>query len=395
MKRVVGEVVTVTADVICDGHDQLAAVLRWHEPGAPDSGHEVRMRPLGNDRYAADLPLTRIGAYEYGIEAWRDAFGSFKDELAKKHAAGVDVHLELQEGVALLARTAAHAKASLAASVKQTADMLTSATDEVRLQTFLSPELTTLMQAADDRPRAASLPRPVRIDAERSGAAFAAWYEVFPRSMSDDPNRHGTFRDVERHLPRIRAMGFDVLYFPPRLADRPHQPQGPQQHADPHRGRRREPLRDRLHGGRPRRDPPAIGHGRTISAIWWQKPRRSTAWSWRSTIAIQCSPDHPWLKQHREWFDWRPDGSIKYAENPPKKYQDIVNVDFYAEGSIPGPLGGAGRGGAVLVQAGRAADPRGQPAHQAAAVLALDDRRRARALPGRGVPRRGVHPARR
>ncbi len=334
VKRVVGEVVTVTADVICDGHDQLAAVLRWHEPGAPDSGHEVRMRPLGNDRYAADLPLTRIGAYEYGIEAWRDAFGSFKDELAKKHAAGVDVHLELQEGVALLARTAAHAKASLAASVKQTADMLTSATDEVRLQTFLSPELTTLMQAADNRPRAASLPRPVRIDAERSGAGFAAWYEVFPRSMSDDANRHGTFRDVERHLPRIRAMGFDVLYFPPISPIGRINRKG--------RNNTLTPTEDDVGS------PYAIGS--TEGGHDAIHPQLGTVDDFRHLVAeaaahglelaidyaIQCSPDHPWLKQHRDWFDWRPDGSIKYAENPPKKYQDIVNVDFYAEGSIPG-----------------------------------------------------------
>ncbi len=332
VKRVVGEVVTVTADVICDGHDQLAAVLRWHEPG--DGGtHEVRMRPLGNDRYAADLPLTRLGGYEYSIEAWRDAFASFKDELAKKQAAGVDVHLELQEGVALMARAAARAKSSVAASVKQAADMLANATDDVRLKTFLSPELSTLMQAADDRPRAASLPRPVRIDAERSGAAFAAWYEVFPRSMSDDPNRHGTFQDVERHLPRIRAMGFDVLYFPPISPIGRINRKG--------RNNTLTPTEDDVGS------PYAIGSAEGgHDAI---HPELGTVEDFRHLVAaaaehgielaidyaIQCSPDHPWLKQHRGWFDWRPDGSIKYAENPPKKYQDIVNVDFYAEGSVP------------------------------------------------------------
>ena len=139
VKRVVGEVVMVTADIICDGHDQLGAVLRWHEPG--DGGtHEVRMRPLGNDRYGAELPLTRLGSYEYSVEAWRDAFASFKDELAKKSAAGVDIRLELQEGLALLARTAADARGTVATSVQQAADMLANATDEVLLRTFLSPE---------------------------------------------------------------------------------------------------------------------------------------------------------------------------------------------------------------------------------------------------------------
>ena len=332
VKRVVGEVVTVTADVICDGHDKVAAVLRWHEPG--DGGtHEVRMLPLGNDRYAADLPLTRLGAYEYSVQAWRDAFASFKDELAKKQAAGNDVHLELQEGVALLNRTAAQAKPSVAASVRQAAELLAAATDEVRLQTFLSPELTTLMQAADDRPRAAGLPRPVRLDAERSGAAFAAWYEVFPRSMSDDPNRHGTFRDVERHLPRIRAMGFDVLYFPPVSPIGRVNRKG--------RNNTLTPTEDDVGS------PYAIGsaeggHDAILPALGSAEDFRHLVAAAAEhgielaiDFAIQCSPDHPWLKQHREWFDWRPDGSIKYAENPPKKYQDIVNVDFYAEGSIP------------------------------------------------------------
>ena len=332
VKRVVGEVVTVTADVICDGHDQLAAVLRWHEPG--DGGtHEVRMRPLGNDRYAADLPLTRLGAYEYSVEAWRDVFASFKDELAKKNAAGNDIRLELQEGIALLTRAAARAKGTLAATVGQAAQMLSSASDETRLQTFLSPDLSALMQAADDRPYAASLPRPVRIDAERSGAGFAAWYEVFPRSMSDDPHRHGTFRDVERHLPRIRAMGFDVLYFPPVSPIGRINRKG--------RNNTLTPTEDDVGS------PYAIGSAEGgHDAI---HPQLGTVEDFRHLVAtagehgielaidfaIQCSPDHPWLKQHREWFDWRPDGSIKYAENPPKKYQDIVNVDFYAEGSIP------------------------------------------------------------
>ena len=332
VKRVVGEVVTVSADVICDGHDQVAAVLRWHEPG--DGGtHEVRMRPLGNDRWAGELPLTRLGSYEYSIEAWRDEFASFKDELAKKHAAGVEVGLELQEGVALLARAAARSKGELGARVRQAADSLADAGDELRLQSFLSPELSSLMQDADARPRAASLAHPIRIDAERSGAAFAAWYEVFPRSMSDDPNRHGTFRDVERHLPRIRAMGFDVLYFPPVSPIGRVNRKGRNNTLTPSEDDVGSPYaigsveggHDAIHPQLGTQDDfrhlvaAAAGHGIELAI----------------DFAIQCSPDHPWLKQHREWFDWRPDGSIKYAENPPKKYQDIVNVDFYAEGAVP------------------------------------------------------------
>ncbi len=333
VKRLVGEVVSVEVDVVCDGHDKLGVVLQWREPGNP-AMHEVRMLPAGNDRYQADLPLRRIGAYEYRVQAWRDAFASYKDELAKKSVAGVDVTLELREGLALLQRTAERAQGTVRTELQTLAAELVSADDATRLARFLSTDVTELMAQADDRPRAASLPRPVRIDAERSGAAFAAWYEVFPRSMSDDPARHGTFRDVERHLPRVRAMGFDVLYFPPISPIGRTNRKGPNNTLTPAEGDPGSPYaigsedggHDALH--------PELGtiedfrhlvqvageHGLEIAI----------------DFAIQCSPDHPWLKQHRDWFDWRPDGSIKYAENPPKKYQDIVNVDFYASGAIPG-----------------------------------------------------------
>ena len=171
VKRLVGEVVTVEADVICDGHDKLGVVLQWRSPGdaAPQ---EVRMRPVGNDRYRAELPLERIGAYEYTIEAWRDAFATYKDEVAKKSAAGIDVSLELREGLLLLERAAPRAPAALQGKVQAVLAPLQAADDAARLQAVLSPELSELMAQADDRPRAATLPRRVRIDAERSGGGI-------------------------------------------------------------------------------------------------------------------------------------------------------------------------------------------------------------------------------
>jgi starch synthase (maltosyl-transferring) len=189
------------------------------------------------------------------------------------------------------------------------------------------------MASADDRPLAVTLD-PVPVQAERLAAGFAAWYEVFPRSLSDDPTRHGTFADVERHLPRIRDMGFDVLYFPPfhpigrtnrkgrnnTLTPAPDDPGSPYAIGSPDGGH------DKLH--------PELG---TIEDF--QHLRAACAehgLELAMDFAIQCSPDHPWLKQHRDWFNWRPDGSIRYAENPPKKYEDIVNVDFYAPGAVPG-----------------------------------------------------------
>ena len=333
VKKLVGEVVTVEVDVICDGHDKLGVVLHWREPGS-EMVREIRMAPIGNDRYSAPLPLTGIGPYEYNVQAWRDVFATYKDEIAKKSAAGVDVSLELREGMALLAHTAARVGGVLQSALQRVATELDGADDATKLARFLSPDLAAWLAQADDRPRAATLPHPIRINAERSGAAFAAWYEVFPRSMSNDAHRHGTFRDVERHLPRVKAMGFDVLYFPPISPIGRSNRKGPNNTLSPAEGDPGSPYaigsedggHDAIHPELGTLDDfkhlvaAAAGHGLEIAI----------------DFAIQCSPDHPWLKQHRGWFDWRPDGSIKYAENPPKKYQDIVNVDFYAADAIPG-----------------------------------------------------------
>ncbi len=330
VKRLAGEVVTIEADILCDGHDRLSAVLRSRGP-RETSWTETRMQPAGNDRYTAALPLERVGAYEYTIQAWRDAFATYRDELAKKIAAGLDVSLELREGVALVTHTAQRASndPDLQARVKAL-----SATDAAgQREILLSSELSATMARVDDRPRAAALPHPIRIDAERSAAAFAAWYEVFPRSMSDDPARHGTFADVERHLPRVRAMGFDVLYFPPVHPIGRTNRKGSNNTLTPSETDPGSPYAiGSAEGGHDALHPElgsfadfrhliaaAAGHGIEIAI----------------DFAIQCSPDHPWLREHRDWFEWRPDGSIRYAENPPKKYQDIVNVDFYAAGSIP------------------------------------------------------------
>ena len=332
-KRLAGEVVTVEADVVGDGHDKLGVAMQWHEPGSA-AVHEVRMQPIGNDRYRAELPLTRIGGYDYTVQAWRDAFATYQDELAKKTTAGLDVTLELREGMALLQRTIARSVGGLAAALQAVSGEMERGGAAVQLARFLSPEFTALMVQADDRPRAATLPRPIRIDAERSGAAFASWYEVFPRSMSDDPARHGTFRDVERHLPRVQAMGFDVLYFPPVSPIGTTNRKGPNNTLTPAPGDPGSPYAiGSAEGGHDAIHPElgtledfkhlvaaAADHGLEIAI----------------DFAIQCSPDHPWLRQHPDWFDWRPDGSIKYAENPPKKYQDIVNVDFYTPGAVPG-----------------------------------------------------------
>ncbi len=330
VKRTAGTSVTVTADILCDGHDKLAAALLWKDPSG--EGGECRMSLVANDSWEGVFPLGPLGRHVYLVQAWRDAFATFADELAKKHAAGLEIALEMVEGTRIVERAAARSEGPLTAALGEALAAM-QAGDEARRTTLLSPALAALMREADDRPQAAASPV-MPVDAERIGAGFASWYEVFPRSMSDDASRHGTFADVERHLPRVRDMGFDVLYFPPispigrsnRKGPNNTLTPGPNDPGSPYAIGSEAGGHDALH--------PELGTLEDFRHL----VAAATAHGLEIAIdfAIQCSPDHPWLKQHRGWFDWRPDGSIKYAENPPKKYQDIVNVDFYAQDSVPG-----------------------------------------------------------
>jgi len=332
-KRILGELATVEADVICDGHDVLAAALLWRAADEED-WREARMQPIGNDRWQGSFPLLRIGVHEFAVAAWRDAFGTFRNELAKKHAAGVDTALELEEGRLLVGRAKSSAPAALGEQLADMHEQLAHAEPAERRRLLLSAELAELMRAAEPRRFATRTERVYRVIADRTAARFASWYELFPRSMSDDANRHGTFADVIRHLPRIRDMGFDVLYFPPihpigrtnrKGRDNALRP-APDDPGSPWAIGAQEGGHDAVHPAlgtfddfRRLRDA-ALGHGLELAL----------------DFAIQCSPDHPWLHKHKDWFAWRPDGSLRYAENPPKKYEDIVNVDFYAPGAVPG-----------------------------------------------------------
>ena len=326
-KATAGGLVAVTADVLFDGHDKVAAALQWTTPGG--DAHEARMRPLGNDVWTADLPLSGMGRHTYVVVAWKDRWATFHDELSKKSAAGLRVTLELAEGEALVGEAAKRTGGAL----REALAAMRGLDETARTAALLAPALAALMDAADPRPFKVAT-APLAVDAERELASYASWYELFPRSMSDDPTRHGTFADVERHLPRIRDMGFDVLYFPPispigrvnrkgrnnTLTPAPDDPGSPYAVGSADGGH------DALH--------PELGTLADFQHL--QAEAAAHGLELAIDFAIQCSPDHPWLKEHRGWFDYRPDGSIRYAENPPKKYEDIVNVDFYVEDAIPG-----------------------------------------------------------
>ena len=344
-KRCIGELVEVEADVFMDGHDKLAVVLLWRAADEVE-WHETRMHPAGNDRWTAALPLTRVGKYLYAVEAWRDAFATYRDELEKKSAAGLNVSLEIEEGRLLVEAAAAHAAEkgiacadylkTLAKSLKggrSRAKNAVPASDAERIAALLSEPTAEAMRLADARPFVVRTDPPLRIESDRGAAAFSSWYELFPRSQSGDAKRHGTFADVIGRLPAIQAMGFDTLYFPPihpigkknRKGRNNSLTPAPDDPGSPYAIGSEEGGHDAIH--------PQLGTIEDFRRLRDEACRHGLELA--LDFAIQCSPDHPWLREHPEWFDWRPDGSIRYAENPPKKYQDIVNVDFYADGAIP------------------------------------------------------------
>jgi starch synthase (maltosyl-transferring) len=333
VKSTIGQRVDVRCRIFADGHDQLAAALLWRAEGDLD-WHRVKLVPSMNDFWTAHITPDRVAKHYFQIEAWWDLYETYRYELGKKYAAGVPVGLELTEGhqhlVAARDRSEGEAREILDALIER----MPGEHDELdqRATFLLSPEVAAAMAAADAKPHRV-VTREYPLDVERERAVFASWYELFPRSETDDPNRHGTLRDVIKRLPTIRDMGFDVLYFPPiHPIGRAHRKgpnnslnAGPNDPGSPYAIGSPEGGHDALH--------PQLGTMEDFQAL--VKEAADHGLELALDFAIQCSQDHPWLNEHPGWFAWRPDGTIRYAENPPKKYQDIVNVDFYAEDAVP------------------------------------------------------------
>ncbi|MBV9509930.1 MAG: DUF3416 domain-containing protein, partial [Caulobacteraceae bacterium] len=327
IKRVIGERIEVKADIFADGHEKLAAaVLARAVDEVGWTRHPMTAEP--NDVWTAQLSFDRLGPHEFVVEAWFDVWGGFVRDLEKKRQAGLDLALEVREGRALIEAALARASAPAAPELTRAAKALAKpkAADTVGL--LLSAPLAAAMAAADAQPFLAhSFVQPVEV--EREAARFSSWYEIFPRSQTPDATRHGTFADVVKRLPRIAAMGFDTLYFPPihpigtknrkgrnnSLTAQPGDVGSPYAIGSPDGGH------DALH--------PELGSLDDFRAL--VAAAKAQGLEIALDFAIQCSPDHPWLREHPDWFVWRADGSMKYAENPPKKYEDIVNLDFYGE----------------------------------------------------------------
>jgi len=328
-KRCAGDTVTVSADAFRDGHDLIRAVVRYRAPGAR-TWREAELHRidahLGGVRWVTEITLDRLGRWHYTIEAWTDVFGTWRDELGRKVAAGQhDLKSELSEGIVLLQAAAERARAAssrglIAHAIQTLLD--DSVPESAKHDVALGPELFAAVESDQEREGRVRLDKPIAIEVDRERAKFGAWYELFPRSW-------GGLRGVQAQLPRLAELGFDVAYLPPihpigltnrkgrnnALSAEPDDPGSPWAIGDASGGH------DAIH--------PDLGTLADMRALTSAASEHGIDIA--LDFAIQCSADHPWLTEHPGWFHRRPDGTLKYAENPPKRYQDIYNVNFDSE----------------------------------------------------------------
>ncbi len=325
IKRAVGETVTVHAHVFGDGHDRVRAEVLYRRTAEKD--WTVReMQHVVNDEWTASFEVDSLGGYVYTVRAWIDHLGTWQSNLGKRHDAGQDVTVPLKIGAELLLEAAQRAQPSDAQSLREWAETLTSAQDhEEAVALALSDELTEVARTYPDRSVSTTYEPQLGVWVDRLKAIFSAWYEFFPRSFGVD-NRHGTFQDCERLLPEIARMGFDVVYLPPI------HPIG-QTHR---KGKNNATVCTPADPGSPWAiGSPEGGHkaihpqlGTVADFRRFVEKAEANGLEIAMDMAFQCAPDHPYVKAHPEWFRWRPDGTVQFAENPPKKYEDILPLNF-------------------------------------------------------------------
>ncbi len=327
VKRLLGDTLVVEATAYRDGHDLVTGRIRFRGP-RERRWHSVAMRyDIDFDRLRGEIALDRIGTWVFTVEAWSDRFASWRADLAKRVAAKVDVSAELREGATLLTEAARHARGEPGRTLRARAHHLGTASPAeavaIAHDTALVDLVTRHLPPMDLTAHAAEY----RVVVDRPIAGFAAWYEMFPRSQGETPGRHATFAEAARRLPRLAELGFDVVYLPPI------HPIG--------RSHRKGPNNTLKAGPDDPGSPWAIGneHGGHTAV----EPALGTLADFRRFVAaaeqvgievaldyaLQCSPDHPWVREHPDWFFVRPDGTIRYAENPPKKYEDIYPLNFW------------------------------------------------------------------
>jgi starch synthase (maltosyl-transferring) len=330
IKRIVGEDLVVEADIFRDGHDVVAAILKWRVLGKR-AWRETPMNFVDNDRWRGICTLYDEDIHEYTVEAWTDAFRSWQAEFAKKFEAGIsDLRSEALEGAALVEAAARRARdrADRKRLLEFSQQISTGANSEIRA-IAQSGELAVLMATYPDRAAATQYDPPLRVVVDRPVALIAAWYEFFPRSAEGRGDRGSTFRDCLPRVDDARAMGFDVIYFPPVHPIGHTNRKGRNNSTTYEPGEPGVPWAIGSEAGGHKAVEPSLGTLEDF--VWLEKEVRKRGMEIALDFAINCSPDHPYVKEHPDWFYKRPDGTIKYAENPPKKYEDIYPLNFHCE----------------------------------------------------------------
>ena len=329
IKRTVDDRVSVEADIVTDGHDVIAAQLLYRREPEAD-WQAVSMQPLVNDRWQGEFPVQELGRYRYALQAWVDRFRTWQRDLKKKVEAGQDVAVELLVGAGFIAEVQGRASKAAARKLGEYAKILRGEGGLAeKLAAALDPELTRLMGQYPDKRFITLYDRGLAVVVDPVKARYGTWYEMFPRSCAAVAGVHGTFKDCEARLPYIAGMGFDVLYLPPI------HPIG----VTNRKGRNNQPQTEPGDVGSPWAIGAAAGGHKAVH------PKLGTLNDFRHfvararefnlevalDIAFQGSPDHPYVREHPNWFRWRPDNTVQYAENPPKKYEDIYPFEFETE----------------------------------------------------------------
>jgi starch synthase (maltosyl-transferring) len=331
IKRTIGEHVEVTADTYADGHDMLHAVL-LHRPVSQRDWEEVPMQPLVNDRWQAEFIVFVEGIHLYTLKAWVDPFQSWSRDFSKKLEAGQDIAVDLLTGVQLVQAAGKRASGEDARRLAACAGELSRLGKQnlnQAAQMISNVDLTTLMVLHADRNQATIYGKELRVVVDRERARFSTWYEMFPRSCGAEAGRHGSFRDCERRLEYVSGMGFDVLYLPPihpigrahRKGKNNTEEATPEDVGSPWAIGSKEGGHRAIH--------PELGTLEDFRRLLARA--KEFGLEVAMDLAFQCAPDHPYVLEHKEWFRLRPDGTVQYAENPPKKYQDIYPLYFENE----------------------------------------------------------------
>jgi starch synthase (maltosyl-transferring) len=328
IKRTVGESIVVEADIFTDGHDALYGLLLVRRDG-DENWAEFPMEFIVNDRWRARFIATEIGRHFYTVQAWIDRFGSWRRDVEKKLAAGQLEPVDFLIGAQLVEEASRRSSRVDAAKLRDAAAALRAVKRGEDLSRAIDPDLARLVNRYPDTRQVTRYAKVLPVVVDRERARFSTWYEMFPRSSATAPDRHGTFKDCERRLPYIASMGFDVLYLPPiHPIGRSHRKgKNGALHAD-----ERDPGSPWAIGakeGGHKSIHPELGTLNDFQSL--VKKARQYDIEIALDVAFQCSPDHPYVTEHPEWFRWRPDNTIQYAENPPKKYQDIYPLEFTSE----------------------------------------------------------------